>query len=345
MKEKQVTPYKKRRVLLDKKASMIVCIITMILAAAMRTVQLQSNMDFTTGKYIDPSVAKNYPMIVIVLGFIALMFVMIAGESRDKAIKSCILLNPIRLKADRLNKKLSPAAAVGMLILAALTAFDLATPLVQVASANKAISTEDNPVFIFSGIAPLRWAMYILMAIVVITLVVTAVNILKNEGFSVLNCFFLSAFPIMKLLHVFDLVMTYQIVGPYSERVYIMLADMTSAVFFLHMIRFFLGFEKKHTRFWMIISGYMAAIFAVVSTIPRYIMFFTLDYKERGGMMTPESMEIGVAFTVLAVVAVFWSTYVYRVMPKLSMTGMRRWKGIQLDNTGIVSKMKSIDED
>lgn len=344
MKEKQVTPYKKRRVLLDKKASMIVCIITMVLAVAARTAQLQSNMNFSTGKYIDDSIMKNYPLLVIVLGFAALMFVMIAGESRDKAIKSCILLNPMRLKADRLNKKLSPAAAVGMLIMAVLTAFDLATPLVQVGSANMAISTEDNPVFVFAGIPVLDWFMYALMLILVITFAVAGANILKGEGLSPINCFFFSAFPVLKLLHIFDLITTYQIVGPYSERVYIMLADMLSAIFFLHVVRFFMGFEKKHTRFWLIISGYMAAIFAAVSTLPRYIMFFSLDYKTREGMMNPETIEIGVIFVALAVVSVFWSTYVYRVMPKLSITGMRRWKGVQLDSN-VKSVMKSIDED
>lgn len=41
-------------------------------------------------------------------------------------------------------------------------------------------------------------------------------------------------------------------------------------------------------------------------------------------MNIPAISDIGIVFMTITMVAVFWSTYVYRVMPKLSV-GKRRW--------------------
>ena len=104
-------------------------------------------------------------------------------------------------------------------------------------------------------------------------------------------------------------------------------------MFFLSAARFFGGWEKKHTRFWMCIFGYMASIFAAVSVVPRYIMYFVKSYDEIDGMSSPAVSDIGIAVITIAIVAVFWSTYVYRVMPKLNLTGKRRWT-----RTSVVSR-------
>lgn len=41
-------------------------------------------------------------------------------------------------------------------------------------------------------------------------------------------------------------------------------------------------------------------------------------------MNIPNISDIGIVFMTITMVAVFWSTYVYRVMPKLNV-GKRRW--------------------
>lgn len=342
MSEKQITPYKKKRFFLDKKASMVIYVITLVLAVVCRTVQLSTNMDFSTGKYIDGSIFKNSTLFVLIIGFILLFAVMILGESRDKVIKSCILLNPMRLKPDRLNKKISPKAAASMFIMAALIAYDALSELIAVGTYNKSLSTEEDPISVFAGISVIKWVSYALMLVLVFTFVSTGVNIFKGSGISKENCFFLAAFPIWKLVEIFDLITTYQLIGPYSEKCYILFTDMLSAVFFLNLVRFFCGFEKKHTRFSMIMTGYAASIFAAVSVIPRYIMFFIMDYSVREGMLTPKASDVGIIFVTVTVAAVFWSTYVYRVMPKLNLTGKRRWSGLQTDGK---TEMKSIEDD
>ncbi|MDE5576476.1 MAG: hypothetical protein K2J11_03705 [Oscillospiraceae bacterium] len=334
-------PYKTKKVKIDKKFSMGAYALTLVAAVAARTAQLQSNMNFSTGKYIDPSPAKNYTVFVLIIGFILIAVIMLIGKSRDKAIKSCILINPMRLKPERLAKKVSPVAAAVMIIMAGLMVFDIIFALSSVARKNAEISTEENPVFAFAGVPVLTWITYVCALITIITFISTASNILKGEGITKGNCVFLMFFPIWKLLEIFSMFSENQLVGVYSEKVYIMLTAMASSMFFIYAARVFAGFEKKNTRIFMCIFGYAASIFAAVSVIPRYITYFTFNYMEREGMASPETSDIGIAIVTIAIVAVFWSTYVYRVMPKLNLNGKRRW----MKTTVAVRNMQSIDDE
>ncbi|MBQ8177031.1 MAG: hypothetical protein IJ035_08380 [Oscillospiraceae bacterium] len=323
MKEKK--PYKAKKVLLDKKLSLVFYAATLVLAVIARTVQLNTNMNFAMGEYIDPSLAKNGTFWVLLIGFALIFATMIFGKSRDKAIKSCILINPMRLRADRLNKKISPHSGAAMFIMALLIAFEIFSELSAVAEANAEISTEDNPVFIFAGIPLMNWVLIVVKLITIITFISTGANIMKGDGISSGNCVFLMFFPIWKLVEIFCMFSENQLVGIYSEKILILFTAMTSSMFFLYAARFFGGWEKKHTRFWMVIFGYAASIFAAVSVVPRYIMYFAKSYADRDGMSAPAVSDIGIAVVTIAIVAVFWSTYVYRVMPKLNLTGKRRW--------------------
>ena len=166
-------------------------------------------------------------------------------------------------------------------------------------------------------------------------------NILKGDGITKGNCVFIMFFPIWKLLEIFSMFSENQLVGIYSEKVYIMLTAMTSSMFFIYAARVFAGFEKKNTRIWMCIFGYAASVFAAVSVLPRYISYFMLSYTEREGMSAPATSDVGIAVVTIAIVAVFWSTYVYRVMPKLNLTGKRRWT----KTTIAVRNMQSIEDE
>ena len=328
-------PYKAKKVLLDKKLSLVFYAATLVCAVVARTIQLNTNMNFALGEYTDPSLAKNGTFWVLLIGFALIFATMILGKSRDKAIKSCILINPMRLRADRLNKKISPHSGAAMFIMSLLIAYEIFADLSAVAKANLAISTEDNPVFIFAGVPLMDWIMFSIKLIVIITFISTGANIMKGEGISSGNCVFLMFFPIWKLLEIFCMFSENQLVGLYSEKILILFTAMTSSMFFIFVARFFGGWEKKHTRFWMVIFGYAASIFAAVSVIPRYVMYFTKTYAERDGMSAPAVSDIGIGVVTVAIVAVFWSTYVYRVMPKLNLTGKRRWTKTTLASRGM----------
>lgn len=339
MSEKQVTPYKKKKVFLDKKFSMVIYGVTLVLAVICRIFQLKNNMNFQKGTYINPGF--NLTMAVILVGFALLLAVMIFGESRDKVIKSCILINPMRLRAERLNKKVSPKAAASMFVMAALLIYETVAPLAAQISLNKSMSTEDEPVSAFANITGMQWVNYAFMIILCFTFISTGMSIFKGDGITKGQCAFLTLFPIWKLFQTFDLITTYQVIGPYSEKCYILMTNVFSALFFLNVVRFFCGYEKKRTRYYMILFGYAASITAAVSTLPRYAMFFLTDYTVREGMLSPDATDVGIIFVTATIVAVFWSTYVYRVMPKLNLTGKRRWTGLQTDGN---SKMETIDD-
>ncbi len=352
MSKANVKPYEQKRVLFDKKLSVPAYLLVLVIAVIARTVQLQTNMDFGSGKYIDSSLAKNYGFWALAIGFIFIFLVLFLGQSRDKIVNkktddqkdiesSCVLMNPMRLDAERLNKKISPKAGAFMFIMAFLTVFDIFLELSSVVSRNDELSTEAVPVSAFAGVSVLDWIIYVCAVITVITFISLGANILKGDGFTRGNCVFLSVFAIWKLLQIFSMINKGEIIGAYSEKIYIMLTDMASAAFFIYAAKFFGGFEKKHTRFWLIMFGYMASILAAVSTLPRYIIYFTKSYEERYGMSTPSTSEVGIIFITVVITAVFWSSYEYRVMPKLEIAGKRRWRGI----TSTTDEMESIDEE
>ena len=117
--------------IIPKKMSLVVYVIVLILAVAARTVQLYTNMNFNTNRYIDPSPLKNYTLMILIPGFALLAFVLLAGSARDKVVGSCILLNPWRLRYDRLKKKIPTGAGYSALLMGVLM---LAQMIFEIAS-------------------------------------------------------------------------------------------------------------------------------------------------------------------------------------------------------------------
>jgi hypothetical protein len=168
------------------------------------------------------------------------------------------------------------------------------------------------------------------------------VNVFQGEGLSHANCAALSLYSFWKVIELIEMLSENTAVGTYSEFVYEMFSYMTAAIFFMNTARFFNGMEKKFTRFWMCFLGYVSSILAAVSVIPRYILVLIPDgFDTRVDMNIPHVSDIGIVFMSITVVAVFWSTYVYRVMPKLNL-GTRRWSRAPISTN--YQEMESIDE-
>lgn len=330
---------------IPKKFSLVIYAVILLLAVAARTHQLYTNMDFSRGRYIDPT-AFNLPVAIIVIGIILLLFVLLGGSAKDKVTGSCILLNPMRLRYDRLNKRIPHAAGYCSLLMAFLTAMQIVLDFVNLVHKNNEIIktlTEDEAEDYskLTGYTVGQFVMHLLMFFVVLTFVSIALNIFKGEGFSHANCAALSTFSIWKTAEIFIMASENTAMSLSSELVYIMFANMTAVVFFMNTARFFNGMEKKFTRFWMCFTGYMSSILAAVSVIPRYIMLLIPDdYDSRLEMNVPAISDVGVVFMTITIVAVFWSTYVYRVMPKLN-TGNRRWSRAPLSRQ--YTEMETID--
>ena len=296
---------------LTKKASMGVYVVVLLLAVAARTIQLFNNMNFETGRYIDPSPLKNYPLFIIAIGIILITVILLAGSSKDKVIGSCILINPMRLRYDRLKKKIPAAAGYSALLMALLVVAQIVFDFIDIVNANKAIVEE------LTADEAENYNM--------LTFIAMAVNIFKGEGISSGNCAAVVFYSVWKIADMLSIVGNNVTVSERSELLYELFSYMTAVLFFMNTARFFNGMEKKFTRFWMCFFGYVSSILAAVSVIPRYILLLIpTGYEERLSMNIPNISDIGIVFMTITMVAVFWSTYVYRVMPKLNV-GKRRW--------------------
>lgn len=315
---------------LTKKASMGVYLIVLVLAVAARTIQLYSNMNFETGLYIDPSPLKNYPLMIIIPGIILMAAVLLAGSSKDKVLGSCILINPMRLRYDRLKKKIPAAAGYSALLMALLVLAQIVFDFIDLVNKNKVIAEEltkeeAEDYSMLTGYSLDTFALHFLMLFVMLNFIAMAVNIFKGEGISSGNCAALTLYSAWKIVDMITIISQNVAVSRSSELLYEILSYMTACLFFMNTARFFNGMEKKFTRFWMCFFGYVSSILAAVSVLPRYILLLIpTGYEERLSMNIPSISDIGIVFMTITIVAVFWSTYVYRVMPRLSV-GKRRW--------------------
>ncbi len=331
---------------ITKKSSLIVYVIVLLLAVAARTVQLYSNMDFARGKYIDPSLGKNYPLIVIIPGFILLAVILLAGSAKDTVLGSCILINPMRLRYDKLNKKIPHAAGYTSLLMALLVFGQICFDFIDLVHENteymKTLSADEREDYSkLTGYSLGMFFTHFVMLLVILTFVSIAVNIFKGDGFSHANCAALSTYALWKVIEIMQMLSENTALSTYSDLVYQLLSYMTAVVFFLNTARFFNGMEKKHTRFWMCFTGYVSSVLAAVSVIPRYILLLVqTNYDSRLEMKIPEISDVGIVFMTITIVAVFWSTYVYRVMPKLNL-GKRRWSKAPISKE--YQKMETIE--
>jgi hypothetical protein len=241
------------------------------------------------------------------------------------------------MRYDKLTTKLNPAVAYVMFFAALTVIVEMYMQLSKVVADNAASYVPPPPDtrvewswpdFPLRGIPVMKWVVYLFMLVMVITLISAGVNIIKGLGITKGNCFFFVTYPLWKLLDIFVIMGANEIIGVYSEKVYLLLNAVAASVFVLLMVRVFSGFEKKHTRILLLISGYIAAVLAGVSVIPRFIMLFATIGSGNSKVSFPDLTDLGMGLVAIAVIGVFWSKFEYRPAPKLVLKGTssRAWR-------------------
>lgn len=332
---------------IKKKASLYIYVLVLVLAMFARALQLYTNFDFDTHRYIDSFPLTNYPLLVMIPGFILIAFVLITGSARDKVIKSVVLINPWRLRYDRVGKKIPSSAGYSSLIMAATILADIVFWFVELVEGNKRIrSTLEGYDYkeynLLTGYTVGDFFYHFLSLLTILVFIFIAVNIFKGEGFSHANCASLYIYALWQIVNIFRMNANGEIIGMLTDRRYELISRMLTVLFFCAVARFFNGMEKKNTRFWMCFLGYTASIVSAVSTLPRYFLIALPDgYDSRMNMLMPTPSDVGMIFMPITIVVVFWSTYVYRVMPRLS-EGNRRWTRAPLSRN--YEEMAVLDE-
>ncbi len=339
---------------LKKSASMFVYIITVVVAIAARTYQLMTNFNFESGKYINKSIFLNFPLAVIVIGMAIIGFILVTGNARDKVIKSVILINPWRLRYDKLAKKLPDAAGYAALFMAAIQLAGIFVDFFKIITRNKETKQELINTGVLTTVQARDYNMltgynagilfhHILIILVALTFISIAVNIFKEIGITHANCASLATYAIWQIVHLIRMIAENSMVALSTNRLYEMVSRMLGVLFFLQVAKVFNGMEKPMDRFWMCFFGYAASLIAAVSVIPRYLLFVIPDPNEtRHGLELPDVTDVGIIFMTITMIAVFWTTYVYRQMPRLS-EGNRRWTKAPITKT--YEEMKSIEDE
>lgn len=316
---------------IPKKASIIVYALTLVLAVAARVNQLLTNVNFNTGRYLDDSIMKNTPLLIIICGSILCLVTLILGAAHDKVIDDCILINPWRSRYDRLNKKMPMGAAYCSLIMCLLLLAEIVMNFGQkisygIEERDKILDEKERKNYnIFGTVTTWDVIDTVIIIFVFLLFLTMAMNIIKKEGISRANCASMSIYAAWKVCSIFMMFSDNNVISVSTFNVYDLMTAMLSTLFFVKVSRLFMGMEKKHTRYGVVMLGYLTSIVAAVGTIPRYILLLIpTGYDDRMGMQLPNISDVGLILVPVAIVCVFWTTYSYREVAK-GTEETKRW--------------------
>jgi hypothetical protein len=309
----------------DRKLSFIPFLITLVAAIAARTLQVAFLTDLNTGIYYNRSLLYDYPVMIIAAGMIITLFLLAFGRSEDKVIKSVIMINPMHQPVSTLKHNYGGVPGGICLAAGGLIAAQLVMYITNARNASVQLLVhggDPEEVPLLTGLGANDWFMFFFMAAALITFLIMANNIFKGEGITAGNCFFLLAIPAWKIIDAFTIVYQMQkdtrILILYSEKLYIIIADMCVAIFFFRLVRVFASMEDKNARIKLIFWGYMASLMTLVSAVPRFIAMFAVPFDLRESLVMPELSDLGIAAFALCVIPAFFSAFSYREMPKVT---------------------------
>jgi hypothetical protein len=310
---------------IDRKYSIIPFLITLVAAVAARTYQLLYMTDLNTGIYKNRGLLYDYPVIIIAVGLIITLLFIIFGTSEDKVIKSVIMINPMHQPLSTLMHNYGGVAGGVSLGAGALIGAELAMLLGT--ARNRSLELREAgavDVPTFTGLGGADVASIILMLFGVLAFMLTAINIFNGTGITPGNCFFMLSVPVWKIIQCFTVVYDMQkearILILYSEKLYIIIANMCVAMLIFRLVRVFAKMEDSHARLKLIFWGYATSIITLVSSLPRFVVMFVVPFNERASVNLPDLSEIGFAAFAICIIPAFFSNFSYREMPKISYT-------------------------
>jgi hypothetical protein len=346
----------KLRFTLDRKLTLPVFIITAVLAVVLRAIQLLENYDLATGIYKNRDIKLDYPVMVIIAGLVLILLLLIVGSSKDKMAGSALLVNPLRLPVPQLNKNFKVAAGSFTLIAAGTMLFQIFMDVGYIVQVNTLVNNDipdkREHISLLTGMGGADVASYLFMLIAGITCITMGANMIKEEGISSLNCFFLLFMLAWKVFSIYNVFFTAQeetrIINLYSDKLYTIFSGICMIFLLIYVIRVFAQMEEKFSRIALIFWGYATAIVTAVSAIPPLFCLIYLPlYKnidETGVLVMPDISDFGVLIMAIVFIVPFFSGFSYREMAKMTYREGRR------DNliTGLAvqeSDMEGIDID
>ena len=223
---------------LKKKASTFVYIIVLIVSVIARFVQLTTNYDYSRGRYINTNPLLNYTLLILLAGFAVIGFVLITGSARDKVIKSVVLINPWRLRYDRLSKKIPVAAGYAAIAMAILFVMDIIVYFVSLWAGNEryakenlvydAVKNPDVDKYAYkeynrlTGYNVGTFFYQLLMILVILTFISIAVNIFRGVGLTHANCASLATYSVWQIVNILRMISQNDMIALSTDRLYVL---------------------------------------------------------------------------------------------------------------------------
>lgn len=246
---------------IDRRAVKYVYCACVLLAVAIRTIQLQYVIDEATGFYKNTSTLTKALPIIVIASIALIMIVTIIGRSRNVQSDTAIRQNPFLADIDEITSEGGFVTGISSIFISVMLAFE-AVKLYQ------GLTLTGNAMMPY--FADLVYILFTLLsAFVFMRLGIIGVRkmpISRNTGYSLL-------IPVIWLtIRSTVLFMDLIIITTVSQNLLQLLSVLGMLLFMTSASRLLSGFEKRNTRPILIIIGLSSSLLNFVSAVPVFLI-------------------------------------------------------------------------
>lgn len=319
---------------ISKRAAFLMAMLFMIAAAAGRLGQYMTDIDPKTGMFASSYDFMSVYRAVMLGGCAIIALLVVLGRESDKVIKTCILINPYRLRSSKLAARHPKRTGIVSMLMGIAV---LAECVFNAKDIIKEYYSDGE--FHLDGVGRYRLVMMAVLFITAFIFFSVSNAVLSDKPISRFQAGMMCIPAIYKCMEALLLFASDTILDMISENILLAVLYASSAAFYLSFARIFLGYEKRSTRMIYMMTGYLSAVMAAASVIPRLVMYFIAGYSQADFIIRPQPTDFVMLLLPFAFLDVFWGTYEYVSMPKVSTSG-RKWTPAK--NQTIKAKKKII---
>ena len=246
---------------IDRRVVKYVYCASVLLAVAIRIIQLQYVIDEATGFYKSTSTLTKVLPIIIIASIALIMLVTIIGRSRNVQTDTAVRQNPFLADIDEIANRGGFITGISSIFISVLLAFEVVKQyqgLTPVANA---------PMPYFADLVYIIFTLlsaFIFMRLGIIGL--RKMPISRNTGYSLL-------IPVIWLtIRSTVLFMDLIVITSVSQNLLQLLSTLGTLLFMILASRLFSGFEKSNTRPMLIIVGLSSSLLNFVSAVPSFLI-------------------------------------------------------------------------
>lgn len=245
---------------IDRRAVKYVYFACVVLAVAIRIIQLQYVVDEITGFYKNTSTLTKALPILIAASIVLIMLVTIIGRSRNMQSDSTIRQNPFLADIDEISNG-NFVTGISSIFISVLLAFET-VKLYQGLTGTGNATMPNVADFVYIIFTLLSAFVFMRLGIIGIR----KMQISRNMGYLLL-------IPVIWLtIRSTVLFMDFIVITTVSQNLLQLLSTLGMLLFMTLAARFFSGFEKNNTRPMLVIIGLSSSLINFVSAVPLFLI-------------------------------------------------------------------------